>query len=190
MNFTRNDLTVLGFVLGALGIGILEGCATPAVAPTSAPPTSAPVLVQVGVTVIATAPPLSAKNDTGSVNYGRQAVLRFYEVRTKADRSLDDSEWESISIGEALEQQIQVLQTLREKNCYWIFTNQKIQFDEWTVFGANSIEMYVTVREDADLYCNGKHDRGSYTSATPYRSGFRVERFSDKWFVTRRWRER
>lgn len=119
-----------------------------------------------------------------------QAVERYYQVRTMSDRSLDDSELQTILLGEALEQQQTVLQTLRDTNCYWIFSNQQIQFDEWTVFSVNLIEMYVTVREDADLYCNGERDRGSYTTETLYRVGFNIERFSDQWFVTKRWRVR
>lgn len=181
-------LAILVFALSILEIGFLQGCASPAVAPTGAPPTNAPTLIEVGVTVIATAPPLAVENETELLNKARRAVLLFYEIRTKADKSLDDSNLQSILMGEALEQQKQIMQTLRDKNCYWIFSNQHIRFDTWTVFSSNLIELNVTVTEDADLYCNGEKDRGSYNSDTPYRVGFRAERFSEHWFVTKRWR--
>jgi len=158
---------------------VRNGAVLPAATPASV---AAPVSTSV-VKKSSLQPPSPTPTDDSRAAI-QTTIERFFEIKTQALRTLDDSAFEAVLQGAALERVRNSLNTLRSKNCYWIFSNRIIQFNHWELVNPNYAVVYTRVREDANLYCNGRLDPGSYYD--PYNVRFELERINGRWFITNR----
>lgn len=111
-------------------------------------------------------------------------VERFFDLRDAADRYLDDSNMDSILTGDALQAQRDSIQTLREQNCYWIFSNRKIDYLSFEMRSETDAIVEVLVRNKAELYCNGALDPGSYSVNDPKYARLALTQHEGRWYIT------
>jgi uncharacterized protein YraI len=111
-------------------------------------------------------PPLS------SADLPQDVVDLLYEwdrVHHASDFYLDASELPQVLTGPLLAEQTEDIQTLRDNNCYWEFTDQMTpKIVDWWQPGAG--EFYVTQlkRWQGLLYCNGVLDEATSYDSTFY----------------------
>lgn len=101
-------------------------------------------------------------------------------------RNLDGSMLNTVLSGGALTDELNQLQTLRDKNCYWIFGPTDIRFNNSSINNQDSVTIDAIIAEDADLYCNGIHDPASWTHNDAYSVEFTVERSNSRWLIINR----
>lgn len=129
-------------------------------------------------------PTNSTLDETGIQEIIQSLVYRWYDIKTKADREVSNTNLNSVLRGDFLEYQLGVIETLRNKNCYWIFSNRRIRFDTFRLHNNSYATIELTVWEDADLYCNGQHDPASWTRYEPYTMRYVAERINATWYLT------
>ena len=75
---------------------------------------------------------LDTAADSNDVQKTIEALIyRWYDIKTEADRKVNSANLNTVLRGDFLEHQLNVIKTLRDKNCYWIFSNRRIQFDSF-----------------------------------------------------------
>lgn len=109
-------------------------------------------------------------------------IERYYDTRMRALATLDGAEYYGVLRGDALQRRLDALNTLRNKNCYWDISNRTISFEKVDLVNQNDAVVYATVREDANLYCDGRLDHGSYHE--PYRLRIELKRIDEIWYIT------
>jgi hypothetical protein len=113
-------------------------------------------------------------------------VLRTWdEIHHYVDQHWDATPLPKVLTGSALTEQREVIRILQEKNCRWQFTD----LAEPTLLERQEIsatEVMVTMQKhwDANLYCNGALDRGSFDE--PFIVRYRILRTSDGWRIERK----
>lgn len=113
-------------------------------------------------------------------------VERFYTIRENANRFLDDSLLTEVLIGDALLAQEKTIETLKEKNCYWIYGYRNLKTISVEGQGTPTIRLDIQVSEDAALYCNGTYDLGSYTRDTVYVVNYVLVQINGRFYITYR----
>jgi len=111
-------------------------------------------------------------------------IHRWYDIKTEADRNISNKNLNTVLRGDFLDYQLEVITTLRNKNCYWVFANRRIRFDVFRLYNNNYATIELTVWEDADLYCNGQHDPASWTRYEPYSMRYVAEKINSTWYLT------
>lgn len=86
-------------------------------------------------------------------------IKRWDEIHHYADQTLDISGLDTVLTGNALEQQINTIRDLKEKNCQWSFTDlSPAKVVSRTILSETKVLVDVQKHWDAKLYCNNSLD--------------------------------
>ena len=114
----------------------------------------------------------------------RRLVEQWDKIHNRADRYWETDALHTVLQDNALQDQLEAVQTLKSKNCYWtireLVTPRIVRFD---VVRDDSLIVEVEKNWDMDLFCSGvkKLDRDGWFTAR-----YMIKRKNGRWFITQK----
>ena len=114
----------------------------------------------------------------------RRLIERWDLIHHHADHYLETSELDTVLRGDALQDQINAIETLKRKNCYWniyeLIPPRIVRFD---VINTKLLVVEVEKKWDMDLFCNNTKvlDKDGWFIAK-----YTIEKIDQQWFITKK----
>ncbi len=158
---------------------------TPAPAITPVPTlTPAPTLAPTPAPPAGPTPTLTADQIQTAV---KNAVDRFQKAKEYSQKTGDASRLTQDLAGQALERQIELVNTTKADGCYWdIKLDEPMRYEFLEIRGDNYARVKVTKVETRRKYCNNQLVAASSVEGEIYDTTYIVEQIGSKWYVTER----